>query len=120
VFVSYLWCWEKEVVLERPGLAFSQAEGVVGSAFGIERRCFVRGNGSDSAILSFHIERPQVVLCRTQCRLRGRVVNACQPGQLDPRVDIQLGKDMAKMAADGVMGDEEALSHFAIRQPLSD
>jgi hypothetical protein len=100
-----------------PGL--SQAEDVVGHAFGIERRGLCPRNGSESAILSFHIERPQVVLCRTQCRLRGRVVHACQPGQLDPRVDVQLDKDMAKMTADGVMGDEEALSHFAIREPLS-
>jgi hypothetical protein len=41
-------------------------------------------------------------------------VNACQSGQLDSGVDLQLGEDMAQVAADGVVGDEKAFSHLAI------
>ena len=47
-------------------------------------------------------------------------MNARQPGQLDARVDFQLGEDMAQVAADGVVGDEQTLRHLSISQTLRD
>ncbi len=47
-------------------------------------------------------------------------MNPRQSGQLDSRVDFQLGEDMAQVAADGVVGNEETLRHLAIGQTLRD
>src|SRR6266853_4133891 len=48
-----------------------------------------------------------------------RVVQSRQAGQLDPRVHVELGENVAKMPAYGVRRDEQPLRHLAVAQSLS-
>ena len=53
-------------------------------------------------------------------RLEPRVVNAGKSGEFDAGVDVELAEDMAQVAVDGVMRNEEALSDLTIAQPVRD
>src|SRR5260370_7155637 len=53
-------------------------------------------------------------------RLGPRVVNAGKSGELDAGVDVEFAEDMAQVAIDGVMRNEEALRDLTITQPVRD
>src|SRR5260370_26107167 len=48
-----------------------------------------------------------------------RVVQSRQAGQLDPRVHVELGENVAKMPAYGVGRDEKPPRHLPVAQSLS-